>query len=1336
MGTPRDAHQAGAASRTLREIPATDRWVASVGNTVPRSRHGLVEEDALDAGGYADQHLRRAADLCGGGSYVLLAPGQSGKTTVLRGLQSVEPDSVLIDLRLFSGASLESVVCERAQDRSVVYVDALDEALRADPNAGYQLAEMFNAPWARAVRWRIACRPGFWDPAIVSGLDVEEIELLPLHEGAVRALAGDAGAQFLTAIATHSLTRLLPLAGQTRALLDQWEELGTLPSSGMESLAHTIDSLLVDQRVLGGRGQRQSLEQMRTVAEHLAALTVFCGKVHFRVGPRRWSDADSVMAAVEVPPAPPKGGAIQIETEQVREVLDTSLFAAAGGGTVAFAHQSYADYLAAYYLKRNNVVGRRLASLLGATTNGLVPPAMQEVVAWLLAIGASVPDEITQHNAKELLRAGGLELTSDAAREALVDAVLGLAAARVIDEGWGVSTADLAHPGLAGQLGGWLAKADNDWTMFWICRIARQCVVTDYAPSLLSIALDSRWSNVVRTEAVEALSDVVGETVPTELLPLMDLPVDEDPDDRILGATLRAMTPRGTPAERIVKALRAPRVPNFIGGYQIFLAELDRFVRPDDALTVLSGIMAKATMQDHWFDDAAARLVSLVWSAHDLGRATALGALLGSDLKARSFVFRRDGLPWESDPDDDLRREMGLSALSSGEHAFVVVSKLRMLLPKDMGWLLDRLGETDGPIDGSVAVLLRELAWQVGSATTADRILSLAEDHPAFPALESTRGVWRLEQKPEGYEPKVSPEVRTQCQQHLADLREQLTAAEGDPGLWWSVANLLADHATDDLVTWDLTRRSYWTELEASEQTALIACGLIYVTRTDPTHENWADAETWSFGVVMRDWSAVFLLATLAVHWPDLAQTVPAAVWIRWAPVIVAVPPYVAPTTSDDGGSCWQRQIWAVGDEDLRRALADAMCDRIVRGSRTDFEGHPLTNLTDTDILTAVTEVALDRAQPYDRREAAHRVLAAQNEESGLDVALHVFEVEDPCSLEVVNTIGRFAPARVVRRWMEAGHLGPAEHVALLDPRLLEHDELVWIAGALLEKYPFSADTHSAGGGVSPAENARTLRTRCIQLMVERGLAGDLESMLVGRDERDQDILRHFLYQARIEETRSKWSPLAPKELMGLLAVGDARLIRGPAHLLDVLHELLDEFQHELHHRGAYSDVWDGDPTGKASASKPKPKPKPKSEDTVSDRIQRYLESRLTTTAVDRELQVTRKSEHGVGTRIDLTLTAPGDSRPVRVLIEAKHVHNPEVPTAIDDQLAARYLDALKLTHGLYLVYWVAPDHRASGSKSKHPNLEQLRAELQEQANRLKPELNIDAYVLDIGPPT
>lgn len=287
MRIPRDVQLPGVAMHTISEIPATDRWVASVGNSVPRSRHGLVEDDALDAGRYADQGLRRAADLCGGGSYVLLAPGQSGKTTLLRALQAVEPDSVLVDLRLFSGTPVASVVREHAQERSVVYVDALDEALRADPNAGYQLATMMRDPWARAVRWRVACRPGFWDTDIVSGLDVEEIELLPLHEGAVRALAGDASVQFLAAVSDHALTRLLPLAGQARALVDQWQGVGTLPASGVDSLAHTVDGLLVDHQVLGGRSQRQSLEQMRAVAEHLAALTVFCGKVHFTVGPRR-----------------------------------------------------------------------------------------------------------------------------------------------------------------------------------------------------------------------------------------------------------------------------------------------------------------------------------------------------------------------------------------------------------------------------------------------------------------------------------------------------------------------------------------------------------------------------------------------------------------------------------------------------------------------------------------------------------------------------------------------------------------------------------------------------------------------------------------------------------------------------------------------------------------------------------------------------------------------------------------------------------------------------------------------------------------------------------------
>jgi hypothetical protein len=118
---------------------------------------------------------------------------------------------------------------------------------------------------------------------------------------------------------------------------------------------------------------------------------------------------------------------------------------------------------------------------------------------------------------------------------------------------------------------------------------------------------------------------------------------------------------------------------------------------------------------------------------------------------------------------------------------------------------------------------------------------------------------------------------------------------------------------------------------------------------------------------------------------------------------------------------------------------------------------------------------------------------------------------------------------------------------------------------------------------------------------------------------------------------------------------------------------------------------------------------------------------------VDREVQVTRRKAVGIGTRIDITATS-GGVQIGRVVFEAKRVNNPELLTAIDDQLVGQYMDPAAFSHGIYIVYWTASELRPSSWHKKHPDADVLAEELRGQAERHMPQRHIEVVVLDIGP--
>ncbi len=86
------------------------------------------------------------------------------------------------------------------------------------------------------------------------------------------------------------------------------------------------------------------------------------------------------------------------------------------------------------------------------------------------------------------------------------------------------------------------------------------------------------------------------------------------------------------------------------------------------------------------------------------------------------------------------------------------------------------------------------------------------------------------------------------------------------------------------------------------------------------------------------------------------------------------------------------------------------------------------------------------------------------------------------------------------------------------------------------------------------------------------------------------------------------------------------------------------------------------------------------------------------------------------------------------MVFEAKRVDNRELPTAIEDQLVAKYVNPAGFSHGIYIVYWTAPGLRPSAWHKKHPDADALAEELREQSQRHLPLKRVEVVVLDIGP--
>ncbi|MFD2025766.1 hypothetical protein [Promicromonospora aerolata] len=1217
----------------------------------------------------------------------------------MEGLRHREPGSESVDLRWQPEKALNRLREMVQSGVRIVYLDALDEALPVHPFLDRQLLDVFRELRAVGVSWRLACRPASWTadlarlvPAQLTSFD--QFELLPLDRDAVEVLAGGDYQHFSEAVRQAHIGRQLAQPQTARLLFDRWRATGELPTNRSESMRHTIRGLLEERGDL--RALRQPYERLWGIAERLATIVLAGSVGRFILGNSErsyvaspgtpdtsGSDTTSLLVPeipvghdLDIPGAP-------VTLDDVKEVLGTALFVAAGDGGIAFTHQSYAEFLTASYLARKNVSGPRLLSLLGADTNGLVPGPMIEVLGWMTTFSTTLPPGLVADNAESLLGTAGLELAANQVRAEIVQSLLCGASTGSVAGSWTANTAVLAHPGLAGQLQQAAARPVHFWEIFWIARIARHCAVYEVADDLLAAARDTKWPDFIRADAVRSFSDIAPVDRMVELEAFLTLDETDDPNDELLAASLRAMLRLPISVDQIEAVLRPRRRTSFYGDYAMLLDELPTHFNAQEALQLLrSQIDAAEQRPDDDYRDLAEKLIARVWEVGDEQILSDLGAVLGSE-RADLWLDRSSlrALPWEAGDDDHKRLVVAESALFGHRDAWLAVLHTRLLGPADLSWLLSRMEQTPLGNAEPARAILDQFASQVDDARMANQILEIRAGHPVFDALARFRGSCSIDARPKDRWAERKQVIATRKAQQLSELRSAMSAAAEDPTTFWMAAKALAadDRGHRAITEWDLTKRPLWSTLTPDEQVEFQRLALRFVTLHKPEPDRWSSSTRYAPNTVLPDWTGAFVFATAALHTPEDLALLPPRIWEPWVAVLVKKPWF------GNSGSWGQLLIKAAPDQ-ARTLIGETIQSWVRSSSDSFYTSHPLVDLSDVSLHVVLAEIASDPEESSARRDTALSLLESHAPERALATASDINRTPD-APLRAQMILARLSPEAILPTRLSVETLPEARILRHLDAKQLDDTRLSDLAGALLDAMPFADDPprDDEHFEITDHSEARRVRFAVLQGLAERGLAGALASLRVGRDSADVEQIDHFLREARGQEARQRWRPTPAPTIFQLLEENDARLVRNSADLSRVLLEQLEKIQHDLRQKSDYRILWN-EPYNTA--------PSPKGEDDISDWLKRDLALRLSPhVVVDREVQVRRDGPKGVGTRIDVTVTS-GHALLARVLFEAKLVKNRELPTAIDHQLVGQYLAPEGLTNGIYIVYWVTPSAR------------------------------------------
>jgi hypothetical protein len=1286
-----------------------------------------------------------------------------------------------------------------------LFLDGFDEARLRIPTVGHVLRlGLAGAPTARLVL-RLTCRTADRDFQLERELDemfggsFDVFELAPLTRGGVWRMAEAAGIDAGAFVSEVIAKRLQPMAMvpmTLRMLIDIAIDGDELPTEKAELYERACLRLCTDpdedRRVLASPMMTET--QRLAVATRTAAAILLSGKAMIRqddeTGDRDTASGRELAGGAVLDTAVAVATPVSVTTDHIKELLRYPLFSARAEMTLGFAQPTCAEYLCARALAHGGFEMDQIEDLLFAETPSgrRVIPQLIEVATWLAQIRPEFRQMILDDDPAAMLRSEPAGL-SGREREAMVEALFSAIRLRELDTSDRVLRSNLhhlSHPGLLAQIRRVVTDPGEELVVREIAlRLAEANVLSGLAGLVRGIALDATVPGRLRVAALNAIS-AIGSNFDHRkvgVLAVGDLG-DQDPDDEIKGAALRALWPRHLTARQVFRALTLPKDPNFFGAYGLFLMQ-DLLEGLDDEDLPVALRWARTVAVTHDPTDSLSRLRDdlimrcLPLAARDeiaKPLADVIARLLAEHAELASRPLRSKTEPAIEDVlTTDVRRRLILllsPRIARGElnEASLTMGRPAIAIREDADWVLDELVGARGHLAVGLAHLAKALVWlgafperivEVRASNRLLRALTAEEFDPVVvgsPEADQMRTRWERWQKlravrDEPEEPKV--DVPALVAEQLRILRN------GDlAGYWRAVYFTSVDPSTRhvNFTKSDLSDLPGWTSLNIQTQEELQRNALDYLVGYDPEPTKWFGAN--------KGWrpAQAGYRALRVLHDQRAADTLPSGAWAKWAPAVVDWLPY------GDGEQEFHR--WAIDrcsreaptstahwigealDKDLRDHNYAFVLQRMSAGGDTGTADGTLpaeqvwTPQLDAELKKRATQSKLD---PKSRTQ----VLAFMLRRGSQVAHAHALQL---VTVAAIKTGGRRRLLAEQVAALLAAEL-PGAAWDLLWPLIrrfpafgkqvvlvLAADRDRSIAGQLSERevadlwewmltwFPPAEDGHRAEAHfVEAREQLGLWRDNLVRSLVNRSTDEAVSELCRLRDRHPEyPYVRRFAAVAAENTRRRTWIAPPPKVIVQMTEDVSRRWVKSAADLRRILRTTISGLENRLQEGNQALYLWNDNPR------------RPKNEPAISHYIQEELKRDLRDRGVitGREVEIRPHPDFKMGESTDLLVSARADeyvlkSELVEAVVEVKGCWHQEVMMALRAQLIDRYLTDTGISHGIYVVGWFAADdwdpkdtRRAHCAKY---TTESLQAALDKQARgeSAATQTAVDAVVLD-----
>lgn len=439
-----------------------------------------------------------------------------------------------------------------------VFLDSLDECLLRIENVTKLLAEEFKQYQDKTDRLflRIACRSAVWQSSFeeklkqIWGKDkVKVYELAPLRWLDVRDAAEQEGIQepdlFMQEIRDKKVVSLAIKPITLRFLrnvyiehgqLSEQQTLSDLYLEGCRFLCDEEDDS--DPRRPGRKGNLE-LDQRLIITARIAAVTVFANRNAIKRGRDQSKIREEDVLIQELAQAYERVNTRPLEVSEaaITEVLDTGLFSSRGSNRMGWAHQTYAEFLAAWYLTQHEISLDQIKTLLFSSKDPdhKLIPQLHETAAWLASMRTDVLEEIVKTDPDVLLRS---DIPTDANfRALLVSNLLTQHEKGTLFHQYKNNYRyykKLKHPGLVDQIRPYICDSTKPIDARHLAiDIAEVCEISELQEELVDIALDSSQVIYLRANAARGIGSVGDAATRLKLKSLVFQSLPEDKEDRL-----------------------------------------------------------------------------------------------------------------------------------------------------------------------------------------------------------------------------------------------------------------------------------------------------------------------------------------------------------------------------------------------------------------------------------------------------------------------------------------------------------------------------------------------------------------------------------------------------------------------------------------------------------------------------------------------------------------------------------------------------------------------------------------------------------------------------------